>query len=141
MLADAAYRVDDTCRRALTGMGLPYMVGITSAVVVWPPGVEPLATEPYRIRGRPPVNVKTLAQSLPPTAWQTVVWREGRNDTPSGRFAALRVCYAGGNAGRARLQPEEWLLVGRAAAPRPLRDEFLGVVRRLRHQRRRDACL
>ena len=122
VLADAAYGVDYAFRRALTDMELPYVAGITSAVVVWPPGVEPLPPEPYSGKGRPPVmprrtaerrpmNVKTLAQSLPPTAWQSVVWREGTNETLSGRFAAVRVRYAGGNAGRARLQPEEWLLV------------------------------
>ena len=122
VLADAAYGVDYAFRRALTDMGLLYMVGITSAVVVWPPGVEPLPPEPYSGRGRPPVmprrtaerqpvDVKTLAQSLPPTAWQSVAWREGTNDTLCGRFAAVRVRHAGGNAGKARLRPQEWLLV------------------------------
>ena len=122
VLADAAYGVDHAFRQALSDMGLLYMVGITSAVVVWPPGVEPLPPEPYSGRGRPPVmpqrtakrqpvDVKTLAQSLAPTAWQSVAWREGTNETLSGRFAAVRVRHAGGNAGKARLRPEQWLLV------------------------------
>lgn len=47
VLADAAYGVDAGFRRALTDMGLQYVVGITSAVIVWPPGVDPLAPGPY----------------------------------------------------------------------------------------------
>ncbi len=40
------------------------------------------------------------------------VGAEGTNETLSGRFAALRVRHAGGNAGKARLRPLEWLLIG-----------------------------
>jgi SRSO17 transposase len=103
-------------------MGLPYVVGVTSAVVVWPPGVEPLPPLPYAGKGRPPVmprrtaarqpqSVKALAQSLPAQAYQTISWREGTNATLSGRFAAVRVRHAGGNSGKARLRPQEWLLI------------------------------
>ena len=122
VLADAGYGVDTAFRRALDEMGLLYVVGVTSAVVVWPPGVQPLPAAPYSGKGRPPVvprrtnklrpiSVKALAQALPDQAWQTISWREGTNDTLSGRFAAVRVRHAGGNAGRARLQPQQWLLV------------------------------
>jgi SRSO17 transposase len=55
--------------------------------------------------------VKALAEGLPASAFQTISWREGTNATLSGRFAAVRVRHAGGNAGRARLQPEQWLLI------------------------------
>jgi len=54
VLADAAYGVDQAFRQRLADLGLPYVVGITSAVVVWPPGVEPLAPKRYSGRGRPP---------------------------------------------------------------------------------------
>jgi SRSO17 transposase len=122
VLADAGYGVDTAFRQRLSELGLPYVVGITSAVVVWPPGVEPLPPKPYSGKGRPPVmprrtsrrqpmSVKALAQSLPATAFQTISWREGTNETLSSRFAALRVRRAGGNSGRARLQPQEWLLI------------------------------
>ena len=122
VLADAGYGVDAAFRRALDEMGLQYVVGVTSAVVVWPPGVQPLPAAPYGGKGRPsvvprrtnklrPISVKALAQALPLQAWQTISWREGTNDTLSGRFAAVRVRHAGGNAGRARLQPQQWLLV------------------------------
>jgi SRSO17 transposase len=122
VLADAGYGVDTAFRLRLSELGLPYMVGITSAVVVWPPGIEPLPAKPYSGMGRPPVvprrtarrqpmSVKALALALPANALQTISWREGTNETLSSRFAALRVRRAGGNSGRARLQPQEWLLI------------------------------
>jgi SRSO17 transposase len=122
VLADAGYGVDTAFRQSLSDMGLLYAVGVTSAVVVWPPGIEPLPPEPYKGKGRPPVvprrtaelqpmSVKALALSLPTQAFQTISWREGTNEPLSGRFAAVRVRHAGGNAGKARLRPQEWLLI------------------------------
>jgi SRSO17 transposase len=122
VLADAAYGVDTAFRRRLSALGLSYVVGVTSSVVVWPPGVEPLPPRPYSGRGRPPVmprrtrqrqplSVKDLAQQLPSSAFQTISWREGTNQVLTGRFAAVRVRHAGGNAGKARLQPQQWLLI------------------------------
>jgi SRSO17 transposase len=122
VLADAGYGVDTGFRQALSDMGLLYAVGVTSAVCVWPPGVEPLPPKRYSGMGRPPVmprrtarlqpmSVKALALSLPAQAFHTISWREGTNEPLSGRFAALRVRHAGGNAGKARLRPLQWLLV------------------------------
>jgi SRSO17 transposase len=122
VLADAGYGVDTAFRQALSDMGLPYAVGVTSAVAVWPPEVEPLPPKPYSGRRRPPVmprrtarrqpmSVKALALSLPEQAFHTINWREGTNEPLSGRFAALRVRHAGGNAGKARLRPQQWLLI------------------------------
>lgn len=122
VLADAGYGIDYAFRQGLGDLGLHYLVGITSAVVVWPPGVEPLPPKPYSGMGRPPVmprrtakrqpvNVKTLAQSLPDSAFHNISWREGTNERLTGRFAALRVRCAGGNVGKARLLPEQWLLI------------------------------
>ena len=122
VLADAGYGIDYAFRQGLTDLGLPYVVGITSAVVVWPPGVEPLPPKPYSGMGRPPVmprrtakrqpvSVKALAQSLPDSAFQNISWREGTNERLTGRFAALRVRCAGGNVGKARLLPQQWLLI------------------------------
>lgn len=122
VLADAGYGVDTALRQALSDMDLLYAVGVTSAVVVWPPGVMPLPPKPYSGMGRPPVmprrtpalqpvSVKALAQSLPSRAFRTISWREGTNETLSGRFAAVRVRHAGGNTGKARLRAEQWLLI------------------------------
>ena len=122
VLADAGYGIDYAFRQGLTDQGLAYVVGITSVVVVWPPGVAPLPPKPYSGMGRPPVmprrtakrqpvNVKTLALGLPSSAFTCISWREGSNKQLTGRFAALRVRCAGGNVGKARLLPEQWLLV------------------------------
>jgi len=122
VLADAGYGVDQAFRQRLTDLGLPYVVGITSSVVVWPPGIEPLPPKHYSGKGRPPlvprrtrlrqpVSVKDLAHALPANAFQTISWRQGTNETLSGRFAAVRVRHAGGNIGKARLHPEQWLLI------------------------------
>jgi SRSO17 transposase len=122
VLADAGYGVDNAFRQALSDMGLAYAVGVTSAIVVWPPGVQPLPPKPYGGMGRPPrvpqrtaelqpMSVKALAQSLPLQAFRSVTWREGTNAPLSGRFAAVRVRHAGGNVGKAGLRPEQWLLI------------------------------
>jgi SRSO17 transposase len=122
VLADAAYGSEAQFRLRLSELGLPYMVGIVSSVSVWPPGVEPLPAKPYSGRGRPPLaprrsrqrqplSVSALAQSLPTSVWQRVSWREGSNQQLSARFAAVRVRHAGGNSGRARLWPSQWLLI------------------------------
>ncbi len=122
VLADAGYGVDNAFRQALSDMGLLYAVGVTSAVVVWPPGVQPLPPKRYSGVGRPPVvprrtatlqpiSVKALAMSLPQEAFQTIAWREGTNTLLRERFAAVRVRHAGGNVGKARLRPEQWLLI------------------------------
>src|SRR5574341_927934 len=122
VLADAAWGVEAGFRLRLSGLGLPYMVGIISSVDVWPRGRDPLPPKPHRGRGRPrlaprrsrqlqPVSVKALAQALPNAAFQRLSWRGGTNEVLSGRFAAVRVRHAGGNLGRARLWPQQWLLI------------------------------
>ena len=122
VLADAGYGIDYAFLQGLTDLDLSYVVGITSAVVVWPPGVAPLPPKPYAGMGRPPVmprrdakrqpvSVKTLAQGLPDGAFQNISWREGSNERLTGRFAAVRVRCAGGNLGKARLLPQQWLLI------------------------------
>ena len=122
VLADAGYGVDTAFRNGLTDLGLSYVVGITSAISVWPPEIEPLPPKPWKGNGRPPLqprrtadrqplSVKALAMALPTTSFQTVQWREGTNQLLSSRFAAVRVRHAGGNTGRARLWPQQWLLI------------------------------
>lgn len=122
VLADPGYGVDHAFREALSARGLCYMVGVTSAIVVWPLDVRPLPPKRYTGRGRPPsmprrtrtrqpVSVEALARNLPPSAFQTISWREGTKAPLKGRFAAARVRRAGGNEGRARLHEEQWLLI------------------------------
>ena len=53
-----------------------------------------------------------MAQSLPHyNAFRNISWRQGSNARLSGRFAALGVRCADGNAGKARLLAEQWLLI------------------------------
>lgn len=83
VLADAGYGIDYAFRQGLSDQGITYVVGITSAVVVWPPGLEPLPPNPYsgmvrppvmprRTAKRQPVNVKTLALGLPNSAFHNI---------------------------------------------------------------------
>ncbi|MDA8110751.1 MAG: IS701 family transposase [Betaproteobacteria bacterium] len=139
VLADAGYGIDHAFRGRLSELGLHYVMGVTSALVVWPPGLEPLPPKRYKGMGRPPVmprrtatrqpvSVKDLALALPKSAFQTISWREGTNETLSGRFAAVRVRHAGGNVGRARLRPEEWLLIEWPAAEACPRKYYLSTL-------------
>jgi SRSO17 transposase len=106
VLADAGYGVDNAFRQALSDMGLLYAVGVTSAVVV----------------------LFTRVQSLPPDAFQAITWREGANTPLRERFAAVRVRHAGGNVGKARLRPEQWLLIEWPASDEELSKYFLSTL-------------
>src|SRR6185436_12852539 len=83
---------------------------------VWPPG--PLPPKPGKGRQlqrrdaeHQPVSAKDLAVTLPPSAWQTVSWRQGSRGDLSGRFATVRVRPSHRDYGRAEPHPEEWLLI------------------------------
>ena len=122
VLADAGYGDETAFRDGMTALGLLYSVGIRPGTTVWAPDVSPLPPIPQKGRGRPtkllrrgpghePVAVKALAISLPPTAYQTVVWREGSNSELTSRFAAIRVRPAHRDYWRSEQRAEEWLLV------------------------------
>jgi SRSO17 transposase len=66
---------------------------------------------PRRTAKCQPISVKALALDLPGSAFHTISWREGGNERLTGRFAPVRVRCAGSNAGKARLLPEQWLLI------------------------------
>jgi SRSO17 transposase len=40
----------------MSELGLPYVVGVTGQVTVWPPGHEPLPPAPYSGRGNVPTR-------------------------------------------------------------------------------------
>ena len=122
VLADAGYGVDTDFRDSLTGLGLPYVVGIQSSASLWPPGIAPLPPKPWSGRGRKPaplrrdderqpVSAKDLAISLSRRAWRRVTWREGSNDILASRFAAVRVRPAHRDYQRPTPRPEEWCLI------------------------------
>jgi len=120
--ADAGYGDDTGYRDAITELGLLYVVGVKPLTTVWAPATAPLPPKPWSGRGRKPqrlrrdethspVSVKTLAQSLQPSAWRTITWREGTNTKLSSRFAAVRVRAAHREGGADVPRAEEWLLI------------------------------
>jgi SRSO17 transposase len=122
VLADAAYGNDSGFRKAITELGLDYMLGVQSSTTVWKPGKGPLEPKPWTGKGRPtsllrrsknhqPVSVKQLAMSLPPENWTNVSWREGSAGKMRSRFATLRVRPAHRDEERSEPHPEEWLLI------------------------------
>lgn len=122
VVADAGYGVDSQFRAGLTELGLWYVVGVQSSISVWEPGRQPLPTEPWKGKGRPPrllrrndkhqpVSAKQLALALPAAAWKNVTWREGAKQKLTSRFAAIRVRPAHRDYWQAEPHPEEWLLM------------------------------
>ena len=120
VLADAGYGVDTAFRQTLSDMGLLYAVGVTSAVVVWPPGVEPLPPKRYSGRGRPPV--------MPRRTRHPTYERQGAGHVPPERVphdqlarghqrAAQRALRSAARATRRRqrrqgkIRPLQWLLI------------------------------
>lgn len=124
VLAEAGYGTETAFRQGLTELGLPYVVGVTGAVSVWPPGHQPAplppgskpSTRPRRLRFGPapehqPQSVKELALALPEPHWQELSWREGGNFTLRSRFARVRVRVAHRDNKRTELRAPQWLLI------------------------------
>lgn len=64
------------------------------------------------------MDALSLARSLPESAWEPVVWREGTKGTLSSRFARLSVRVAHRDYNRRTVRPTEWLLVEWPKGPR-----------------------
>lgn len=122
VVADAGYGIDTAFRDQLSDRKLPYLVGVTKAVSVWPEGAAPLPPAPWSGQGRKPklprrdaqhqpVSVKALAKALAPRQWKKVAWREGTNQALASRFAAVRVRCAYRDYWRSAPRAEEWLLI------------------------------
>ena len=122
LLADAGYGNDTAFRDGISDLGLFYVVGIQSAVSVWPPGEAPLPKRKWKGIGRPtkllrrngqhaPMAVRELAISLPCAAWKMVRWREGSGKPLRSRFAALRIRPAHRDYWNSEPRPQEWLLI------------------------------
>ncbi len=124
VLGDAGYGVDTAFREGLTELGLPYVMGITGSITVWPPGHAPLPPPAYGGRGRvakrlrlgdalqqQPQSAKAVALALGPEQWHDVTWREGTNEALKSRFARVRVRVAHREHLRDEQRPSEWLLI------------------------------
>jgi SRSO17 transposase len=114
-LMDPAYGNDARLRTGMTGLGVVYVAGIQSNILVFPPGTGP------RRKGRPLnntgrrdepdlISAKNLALGLPKKAWRNIEWREGSSDRLSSRFARVRVRAAHGYL-PPELLAQEWLLI------------------------------
>jgi SRSO17 transposase len=122
VVADSSYGNDYGFRQALRQRQLPYAVQVESDTVVWTEDPN-LPLPPPKRTGRPrkypplealprPRSLRAVAEQLPPSAWRTVAWREGRRGIERSRFAMLRVWAAHGWREQAHPQRvAEWLLV------------------------------
>jgi SRSO17 transposase len=115
VMTDPAYGHDARLRTGITALGLPYVAGIQSNCLVWPPGTGPRRRgKPLNNAGRRDepdlISVKKLALGLPEGAWHTIRWREGSADWLVSRFARVRVRAAHGYL-LPELLAEEWLLI------------------------------
>lgn len=122
VLADAGYGNDSKFRQGLETLGLQYVLGVQGTTSVWPEGNVPLAPPRYRGLGRPPkllrrdpahkpLAARELAHRVPPTAYRTVVWRQGTSGVLRSRFAALRVRPAHRDYWRTVPHCEQWLVI------------------------------
>jgi SRSO17 transposase len=123
VLADAGYGNGTPFRKAITELGLQYMVGVESSTTVWEPGQQPLPAPPrkpgrgaapkrlQRSADHQPISAKQLAFSLPVSAWKEIGWRAGSQQTLRSRFAAVRVRPAHRDYKRTEPHAEEWLLI------------------------------
>lgn len=128
VLADAEFGDVTAFRAALHRLRLPYAVGISSHLTVFPTRPRVSAPDVNR-RGRPrtrrrmvnpvaPIAVRAWAAQLPPSRWRRVTWRNGTQPQRTARFAAARVTPAH-EWRHARLAPEVWLLCEEEAGTTP----------------------
>jgi SRSO17 transposase len=113
VLADAGYGNDGLFRAGITALGLDYVVGVQSNLLLWKPEANlPLPLPGKRKKlSRPDrrphqVSAKELVLAQPAEAWRDVIWR-AEDTTFRSRFMRLRIRPATRDP-----QPaEEWLLV------------------------------
>jgi SRSO17 transposase len=112
VLADVAYGNDSQFRSAVSALGLRYVVGVQSNMLLWKsdtalPLHRPYGKAPSRPQQRPyQVSAKELALNQPAEAWQVVTWRDD-GEAFTARFARLRFRPVT----QAEQPDEEWLLV------------------------------
>jgi SRSO17 transposase len=114
VLVDAGYGNDARLRTEATALGLRYVAGVQSNILVWPPGHGPRRRGRLNNTGRRDepdlISIKKLAFGLPKKAWRNIRWREGSADWLSSRFARVRVRAAHTYLPAEQIY-EEWLLI------------------------------
>jgi SRSO17 transposase len=112
VLADAGYGNDSKFRDGVTALGLTYVVGIQTNLLLWkadavlPPRGRRGGNPSHAARREQQVSAKELALSQSADAWRAVTWRV-MDDPITSRFMRLRVRPAV----RAAMTGEEWLLI------------------------------
>jgi SRSO17 transposase len=129
VVADAEFGDCTTLRRTLHRWGLPYALGVSATVNVFPgtprlqwptprPGLGRPRSRPALAAGVTACAVRDLAAHAPPRAWRVVTWRNGANAPWRARFWACRVTPAHDWRDR-RVAPEVWLLCQRDLGDTP----------------------
>lgn len=123
VVADSAYGNDFLFRAGLRARGLHYAVAVEPSTKVWScdPNLVPVPAS--KKTGRPrrfapvsalpePLDLRSLAQQLPSSAWTKVTWRAGSKGALQSRFAKLKVWAAHGWKAQAHpARVAEWLLI------------------------------
>jgi SRSO17 transposase len=135
VLGDAEFGDNATLRRALHRAKLPYALGVSSTLTVFPG--TPALTVPVPLvgKGRPrtrrllapgveSVAVSAFAAEQPAKAWRLVTWRNGTNRPWRARFLAHRVTPAHDWRER-RVAAEVWLLCERDLGSTPRTKHYL----------------
>jgi SRSO17 transposase len=123
VLGDAEFGDNATLRRALHRAKLPYALGVSSTLTVFPGTPRLIAPAPLNGLGRPRTRrvlapggeryaVRALADQPSTKAWRIITWRNGTNPPWKARFSAQRVTPAHDWRDH-RLAPEVWLLCER----------------------------
>lgn len=135
VLGDAEFGESATLRRALHRAHLPYALGVSSTLTVFPGTPQLIAPPPRSGLGRPRTRarlapdvtrctVREWAATQPPRVWRTIAWRNGTNRPWRARFCATRVTPAH-DWRAARLAPEVWLLCERDLGDTPRTKYYL----------------
>ena len=112
VLADAGYGNDSGFRDGIAALGLRYVVGIQSNLMLWkadavpPPRGRRGGKPSHAARREQQVSVKELAFEQPADAWRTITWSV-MDEPLTSRFIRLRARPAV----RAEWRDEEWLLI------------------------------
>jgi SRSO17 transposase len=128
VVADAGYGDAEPFRTALDRLRLPYLVGVSSTVTVWPGTPRIVAPSPTSRGGRPRTHaaiapeavssrVAAWAAQQPLGAWRRVSWRHGSNRPWGGA-----VCRDARHAGRP-VAPQAAAAGGLAALSAPARGD------------------
>ncbi|HEX4670880.1 MAG TPA: IS701 family transposase [Solirubrobacteraceae bacterium] len=135
VLGDAEFGDNATLRRTLHRAKLPYALGVSSTLTVFPGTPALTAPPPLVGKGRPrtrrllasgvqSVAASALAAEQPAKAWRLVTWRNGTNRPWRARFFAHRVTPAHDWRDH-RLAPEVWLLCERDLGTTPRTKYYL----------------